>query len=224
MGRLIRSATDASLSVGLALLLALSPFAAHADPASETKAKALYKDGMKAYDVGDFSAALELYSDAYKLAPLPGFLFNIAQCHRQLSNFEQAAFFYGRFVDTSKARAPNVELANQLRAEMTAKQAEKVSAEQKQQAEDAKRAEEMKRMTDVPMAPPPLVPSPAVEGPPVVVAPAVVPEEHAYNKWWFWTLIAVGVAGAAGITAGAIVAGRPARAQPTTQDPIGMPH
>lgn len=93
MARLIRSTTDHAarlLTLLLCLTLGLGPGRARADTAEETKARALYKDGMKAYDVGDFEGALVLYSDAYKLAPLPGFLFNIAQCHRQLGNFERA--------------------------------------------------------------------------------------------------------------------------------------
>ncbi len=226
MARLIRSTTERSLSLLLAVTLALGPLAARADSAGEAKARVLYKSGMKAYDLGDFTGALALYSDAYKLAPLPGFLFNIAQCHRQLSNFEQAAFFYGRFVDNSKPKAMNVDLATQLLEEMKTRQAEKVAAEQKKAeddaraAEEARRAEELKKADDAPKVTS-LVPNPIELPPPP--PPPVAEETPAYKKWWFWTLIGVGVAAiATGATLGAIASAP--QLSPTTQDPIGTPH
>ena len=121
-----RSATErlalarGALSVLLALAVALAPLAAHATPADDAKAKALFKEGEKAYNVGDFEGALAKYQEAYQLSPLPGFLFNMAQCYRQLGNFERASFMYGRFIDLSKPKAPNVEMAARLKAEMDA--------------------------------------------------------------------------------------------------------
>jgi tetratricopeptide (TPR) repeat protein len=224
MVRLIRSATDAALALVLALTLALGPVA-HASTAAETKAKALYKEGMKAYDVGDFNGALALYSDAYKLTQLPGFLFNIAQCHRQLSNFEQAAFFYGRFIDNSKPKAANVDLATQLLGEMKAKQAEKVAAAQKKAEDDARaaeetrKAEEAKKLSDAPKVSS-LVPNPMALPPPP--PPPALEEAPVYKKWWFWTLVGAGVTVIATGTLLGIAASQP-RALPTTQDPIGMP-
>ncbi len=229
MVRLIRSATEhatRALALVLALTLALGPAVARADPVADAKAKALYKDGMKAYDVGDFNGALTLYSEAYKLTQLPGFLFNIAQCHRQLSNFEQAAFFYGRFIDNSKPKAANVDLATQLLGEMKAKQAEKLAADQKKAedaraADDARKAEAARRTSDAPKVTT-LVPAQTELPPP---PPPPIPEEApVYKKWWFWTLIGVGVAVVAtGTTILAVGASAPT-ALPTTQEPIGRPH
>ena len=230
MARLIRSATEhatRALVIFLALTLALGPAGARADSAAETKAKALYKDGMKAYDVGDFNNALALYSEAYKLTQLPGFLFNIAQCHRQLANYEQAAFFYGRFVDTSKPGATNVELATQLLGEMKTRQTEKLAAEQKKadeeeaaRKEEARKAEEARLAADAPKVTS-LVPNPIDLPPP---PPPPIPEEApVYKRWWFWTLIGVGVAAVATGTTVAVISSQP-QPLPTTQDPIGMPH
>ena len=228
MVRLIRSATEhatRALALVLALTLALGPAVSRADPLADAKAKALYKDGMKAYDVGDFNGALTLYSEAYKLTQLPGFLFNIAQCHRQLGNFEQAAFFYGRFVDNSKPKAANVDLATQLLGEMKAKQAEKLAADQKKAedaraADEARRAEEARRTSDTPKVTT-LVPAQTELPPP---PPPPIPEEPpVYKKWWFWTLIGVGVAAIATGTAAGITSSQP-QSLPTTQDPIGRPH
>lgn len=227
MARSIRSATEVGsrgLSLALSLMLALGPSVARADSPDDTQAKALFKKGMTAYDVGDFDGALKLYSDAYQLAPRPGFLFNIAQCHRQLNNFERAGFFYGRFIDTSKPNAPNVELATQLLAEMTKRQAEKVTEEKaraeddarkQEQAAEAARQEEHRR--DAPLVTA-LTPNVAEMPPPP--PPPMAEEQPAYKRWWFWTLVGVGVAAVAtGATVG-VVASQP-KARETTLLPIG---
>ena len=214
------------LAVVLALTLALGPTAVRADTATDAKAKALYKDGMKAYDLGDFDGALALYSEAYKLTQLPGFLFNIAQCHRQLTNFEQAAFFYGRFIDNSKPKAPNVDLAAQLLDEMKVKQAQKVAADEKK-AQDAQRAAEEARQEEARKAaldaPKVTTLVPAVSDLPPPPPPPPPPPEAApvYKRWWFWTLIGVVVVGAAAGTGVAVASGnkqQPARTPDLTPD------
>ena len=227
MANSIRSATDAALSFALSLALTLGPTVAHADPADETKAKALFQSGMKTYDVGDFEGALKLYSDAYQLAPRPGFLFNIAQCHRQLNNFERAAFFYQRFIDNSKPRAPNVDLATQLLGEMKTKQEEKLAAEKAKAEDDARKAEqarlaeearqaELKKL-DAPLAAH-LAPNPSELPPPP--PPPLPQEDPAYKKAWFWVLIGVGVAAVAGGVTAAVVVTAP-QPRSTTLQPIG---
>jgi tetratricopeptide (TPR) repeat protein len=190
----------ASLSVALA---------AHGQkkPSDEQAARALFTDGQKAYDLGEFDRALTLYSDAYKLKPLPGFLFNIAQCHRQLANFERAAFFFGRFIDNSKPEAPNVALAKDLKADMERRQAEKLEAEKKAADEKARAEAEKKaaeeRAKDAPVAPP-LTPTELSQLPPPP-APAVEPEPVT-KKAWFWVVIGGAVvATAAGVTAGVLL-------------------
>ncbi len=214
--------TKRTFAVLLAFSLALGPSVARADTAVETRAKALYKEGMKAYDVGDFEGGLRLYSEAYKLTQLPGFLFNIAQCHRQLGNYEQAAFFYGRFIDNSKLKAPNVELASQLLAEMKSKQTEKLAAEH-QKADDAARTaeESRKAAADAPKLIPPVADLVALPPPP---PPPMAEAQPIYKSGLFWTVIGVAVAGLAAGTAAAVVAGSKSQGLPTTQDPIGTPH
>lgn len=166
------------------------------DP-DEQRARVLFADGQKAYDVGEFDRALALYSDAYKLKPLAGFLFNIGQCHRQLGNFERAAFFFGRFIDNSKPDAPNVSLAQELKADMEKRNAERLDAEKKAaetKAEADRKAADAAavKLTPVDAPPPP---------PPVV---AVVPEtEPVTTKPLFWVALGGGVA----VIAGGIITG-----------------
>ena len=71
--------------------------------ADKTKARALFEEATAAYKVGDFEKALKKYQEAYALAPLPGFLFNIGQCHMQLGQYEKAVFSYESFL----REAPN---------------------------------------------------------------------------------------------------------------------
>lgn len=227
-----RSATDAApvtraLSLLLCLYVAAAPLAAHASSADDAKARVLFKEGEKAYNGGDFEGALAKYQAAYQLSPLPGFLFNMAQCYRQLNNFERASFFYGRFIDVSKPRAPNVELAGKLRQEVDAKQAEKVAAEKKAQEEaEAKQAAEAKAAEEAAKKDAPvsaqLTPPPRVD----LTPPPPPPEEKPlYKSGVFWTLVGVGVlAVASGVVAGVVLSKNRQPQQPPPLSPTTLPN
>ncbi len=129
-----------------AALFAL-PVLAKGDP-REKVAREKYGKATKAYDLGKFEEALELFSEAYEAKELPGFLFNIAQCHRQLGDFERARFFYKRYLDLSPKRPKNAPQVEQLIAECDARIAERrklaeLEAERKRAEAEAekKRAE-----------------------------------------------------------------------------------
>lgn len=114
-------------AVLVALVLALAPPSVHAaslnggaSPSPETQARARFSEGNIAYDLAEFQKALDAYTEAYRLVPLPGFLFNIAQCHRQLGHAERAAFFYRRYLSLSKEEPSNAPLVHELIAEMDA--------------------------------------------------------------------------------------------------------
>lgn len=93
-----RSPTDrAGLVVALALL-GVAP-GARADESAD-RARKLFTEGQKAYAEGRFAPALDAYEEAYHLKPLPGFLYNLAQCHRHLGHFERAVELYKRYLDT----------------------------------------------------------------------------------------------------------------------------
>jgi tetratricopeptide (TPR) repeat protein len=124
----------------LALAVFLSGNAALAAEATQAEVKAKLKEAQKAYDLTHFDEALSLFSEAYELKPLPGILFNIAQCHRHLSNWERAAFFYRRYLSLSPTKPRNAAEANSLLAEMEQEQA---AAEKRK--EEAELAERQKR-------------------------------------------------------------------------------
>lgn len=194
------------LALGLSLSFGTVAAAQPKKNADEQAARTLFADGQKAYDLGEFDRALTLYSDAYKLKPLPGFLFNIGQCHKQLGNYERAAFFFGRFVDNSKPEAANVALAKELKADMEKRQAEKAEAERKAAEEKAaadRAAAEKAKASDAPVAPP-LTPAELSTLPPP--PPPSVEPEPVTKKAWFWVVIGGAVvATAAGVTAGVVL-------------------
>nr|QKW93835.1 tetratricopeptide repeat-containing protein [Vitiosangium cumulatum] len=119
----IRSRVERTvLPVWVAVALALSPLSVRAAEGAgadvEVQARAKFAEGNIAYDLAEFQKALDAYSEAYRLMPLPGFLFNIAQCHRQLGHPERAAFFYRRYLSVSKEEPPNAALVRELISEM----------------------------------------------------------------------------------------------------------
>ena len=75
-----------------ACCLLLSSAIATAD--DKGSAKHLYEVGMKHYNLTEWSEALASFREAYRLSPDPAFLYNIAQCHRQLHDPDQAKLFY----------------------------------------------------------------------------------------------------------------------------------
>ena len=87
----MRAVSSALLVVALAL-----PRTAVAQDAVD--ARALYGRGEQAFDRGDFATALAYFRSAYELAPLPGFHFNIAQCHRRLGQWREAAQHYESYL------------------------------------------------------------------------------------------------------------------------------
>lgn len=141
------------------------PFAA-AHARAEAKKHAVR--ASQEYQAGHYLPALQSYTHAYDLSPLPEVLFNIGQCHFQLSSWERAIFFYRAYLH-DRPDAANRTLVEQLIAE----------AEFERDRREAARA-----------MPLPAVPArreaelEAARRPPV------------YRRWWFWA--AVGTAAVAG--------------------------
>ena len=223
--RLIHSRTS-SVFVAVLFLSSLPGTSAWAQSgdSDDAKAKALFRQAQTAYDLAEFDKALSLYSEAYKTKPLPGFLFNLGQCHRQTGNYERAAFFFQRFIDNSAPKAPNVELARQLVDDMRKKVAEKAAAPTpavptaspapaKTQGDDLKRFESEPSPT---ATAPTATPTPSVAPSASAVASQGLPTEATQveeasvpvtQRWWFWAAIGVGAAVAAGVAVGLVVGG-----------------
>ena len=66
--------------------------------AGEKQARVHFKKAERAFNLGKFAEALISYQAAFEAKPLPAFVFNIAQCHRNLDDPERALFFYRRYL------------------------------------------------------------------------------------------------------------------------------
>jgi tetratricopeptide (TPR) repeat protein len=82
---------------GGSFLVAILVFgsAAHAD---REKARATYRLGIQHYNLAEYGAALESFKQAYREYEEPTLLFNIAQCHRQLGQKQEAVTFYKTYL------------------------------------------------------------------------------------------------------------------------------
>ena len=70
-----------SLSLVVAALVAFAAAPAQAQDAE--KARQLFQQGSKYYDLGQFDKAIEAWQQGYDQKPDPGFLYNIAQAYRR---------------------------------------------------------------------------------------------------------------------------------------------
>jgi tetratricopeptide (TPR) repeat protein len=77
-------------------------------------AKAHYNKAARLYDVGEYRQALDEFKAAHVAKPDPAFLFNIAQCHRQLGDLEQAIVMYRRYLGASPKAANRDEVEKRM--------------------------------------------------------------------------------------------------------------
>lgn len=82
-------------------------------------AKVHFSKGTRLYEVGEYYQALGEFKAAHLAKPDPAFLFNIAQCHRQLGDLEQAVTMYKRFLAASPGAGNRAEVEKRV-AEMEA--------------------------------------------------------------------------------------------------------
>jgi tetratricopeptide (TPR) repeat protein len=153
----------------------------------------------KAFSLGNFDAALTAYQAAFDAKPLPGFLFNIAQCQRQLGNPRRAIFFYERYLELAP-RSSNREAAKALIAEQRARLSEQ-SATADPPPPPAGPEPPATAIIDV--EPPTFRPTPPAPPPSLRAVTGTGPnapppgDRPIYRRWWFWTAVAVVSTGAA---------------------------
>jgi tetratricopeptide (TPR) repeat protein len=178
------------------------------------RARAAFRAGSQHYNLGEFQPALDAFKEAYRRYEDPSFLFNIAQCERQLGHKREAIREYRAYLNNSE-NADNRETVKQIIAQL---ERELAADEQRAAAAAAVVAQEKKP------TPPPLVPTrPAEPAAAMLTATAAPTVEHtpAYKRWWVWTIVGgVVVAGAA--TGLAIALTRPS--SPSAMTSLGTSH
>src|SRR6185295_15286611 len=105
-----------------------------ADPAT-AEAKKRFEKGNLHYNLGEYREALADYKEAYRLKNLPGFLFNIAQCHRKLGEFQEAINLYTAYLN----QVPNP--PNRADVESVLEESRAQLAAQERSAEEQRRSE-----------------------------------------------------------------------------------
>ncbi|MFH2009628.1 MAG: tetratricopeptide repeat protein [bacterium] len=88
---------------------------------AQQQARRFFLEGKKRFALRQFRRALKLFSQAYDAVPLPGFLFNIGQCHRFLGDCTRAVFFYSGFI-RENPNTPDAKFVQQLIARCKAQQ------------------------------------------------------------------------------------------------------
>jgi len=84
--------------MALAVLLVGARAAKAQTPNDTEKAKVLFQDAMRHYNVGEFADAAAKFIEAYKAAPDPTFLYNAAQAYRLGGEHQKALFFYKSYL------------------------------------------------------------------------------------------------------------------------------
>jgi tetratricopeptide (TPR) repeat protein len=87
-------------------------------PTQEHPGRALFERAEANFKRGQFEEARADYQAAYDVEPLPAFLFNIGQCHRNLGDYERARFFFQQFTRLDPG-SPNRAPAEGLIVEMS---------------------------------------------------------------------------------------------------------
>jgi tetratricopeptide (TPR) repeat protein len=77
-------------------LVAVRP--AHAEDRATKAAQKHFEKAQKLFNLGKFDAALEEYEAAYEAKPLGDFLYNIAQCYRNLEDYDRAIFSFKKYL------------------------------------------------------------------------------------------------------------------------------
>jgi tetratricopeptide (TPR) repeat protein len=145
------------------LVLFLVMATARVAVADVAEAKVFSDRGSSAYNLKHFTEALVMFQRAYRENQNPAYLFNIAECERQLGSFEMAAKSYRAYAEQSP-EAPNRDEATSLAAQM----------------DDAAVTAQTRPVAPVVVAPP-LVTVEQPERTPI------------YKKWWAWTAVGAAV-------------------------------
>jgi tetratricopeptide (TPR) repeat protein len=87
------------------------------DKQTREQANRHFKNGVGLFEETKYSEALAEFEAAYTLAPHPLVLYNLAGCHRALSQYDQAVTYYDRFLEAGPGHVKQ-ELLDKARAEL----------------------------------------------------------------------------------------------------------
>jgi len=180
------------------------------------KARAAFRSGSQHYNLGEFQQALDAFKEAYRNYEDASFLFNIAQCERQLGHKREAVREYRAYLNNSE-NAPNRDNVQQTIAQLE----REIAADDQRAAATAAQASKSDKPAGVEAPKPESAAAPSAMS--LTASPAPVAERKpAYKKWWVWTI--VGGVVAAGAAAGLAVALTRTGPAPTVGTSLGTAH
>lgn len=183
---------------GLVLILAVlltgvgERTAAAATPEAEQQARRMFESAEEHFRNGLFAEALAEYQAGYDIAPLPGFLINIAQCQRRLGRLAVAQATYRKFIMVAPD-SPFVPQVKALIVELEALTQDLSGAPATGQAKAETPSNEGAQTAAEGSTPPAPGPTSA-ELTAVPSTPAV--QQPSKTRWWLWGLIGAAAAGA----------------------------
>ena len=138
------------LVLGLGLSVASLPAAAQNPKESKISKEEVTKrfnEAGQQFKLQEFDKALESFKELYRLTGEAVFLFNIAQCNRQLNNWAEALKGYKLFLQD----APNSELKQNAQTRVTELEViiAKKKAEDEQKAAETKKLDEERRAAEI---------------------------------------------------------------------------
>jgi len=191
------------------------PTRAPARATTDARAAKLTEDAQRRYNTGDFENAAEAYRRAYLLVPAPELLFNLGQCQRLLGRPERAVRYFESYLRL-RPDAPERPLVEQLIAEarrVTPAPASPPAISAQDRASSPSQIPTTERAhgegaTVMPLPPPQPLPEPRR----LIVDDRYAEDDSpaVYERWWFWTAVAVVAVGAAATTYAVIEASEPA--------------
>jgi tetratricopeptide (TPR) repeat protein len=193
------------LAAFLIVLLVGQPAAYSATESQQSEARALFEKARRQYEVGQFEEALDNFSLAYERAPLPGFLFNIGQCHRNLGHPQRATFAFRQYLRLAPD-APDRAAVEKLIQDLESERKAKASAVVTQTSTMAVASPPMPPIP-LPIVPPQEPSNGMQTGLTYAPDPELEQDTPVYERWWFWTAIAVGAAAVVGGTIAATSGG-----------------
>jgi tetratricopeptide (TPR) repeat protein len=186
-------------------------------------AEQAFQSAKRHIEQGRYDAALTDLNDAYSMVPAPALLFDIAQCHRALEEWDEAIRFYQSFLEQTKDRTER-EATEEMIAECKTRLGQPKSIDLFGPEEKIlvlepnfaaapvtpppAKIEETREIAAEPATVPRATPEIAAAPQPIAAPEVAVEEEPAiYERWWFWTAVggavAIVVAGTAiGLTSG----------------------
>lgn len=205
---MILAACALTLAAGQSRLV----YAQQGSDAQRERAREHFERGKAAFELKDFEKAIREYEAAYNIMPLPGLIFNIAQCYRNLQRYDEAIQLFQQYLQRAPD-APNRAAVEKL-------------VEELQNQASAKAARTGGKPGEARPAPPATQPAGADKtesGPKGATGGAEVdvsglPEPEAavstagtdgggrarasrgtpiYKRWWFWTAVGVVLVGGA---------------------------